>query len=76
MSEIGQDCVVQRCGIVSETDMWEEHGVTILRAERSGSFTSQHVIKAPKTTLWRVTHVSCVHLEVACNTPTFKAVLQ
>jgi len=42
---------------------WEEHGVTILRAERSGSFTSQHCIKALK--LWSVTHVSCVQYSKA-----------
>jgi len=34
MPEIVQDCGVLRCGIVSVTDKWEEHGVTILRAER------------------------------------------
>ena len=60
MPGIGQDCGVLRCGIVSDTDKWEEHGVTIPRAERSGGFTSQHCIKALKTTLWSVTHVSCV----------------
>jgi hypothetical protein len=28
MPEIGQDYGVLRCGFVSDTDKWEEHGVT------------------------------------------------
>jgi hypothetical protein len=33
---ISQHCGILGCGIVSDTDMWEERTVSILRAERLG----------------------------------------